>query len=130
MDGLPLNALSGGRLEFAGQSPQQSRLARAVDTDQAYTLTWSETPGQILDEYTAVRSLQTRVFEFDDNLAEPTLRERRKSDRVTRCRNVGDQGLCGSMRYFGLDVRAGAPRRSHASSLRARLRRRSSEASA
>ena len=50
MDGLPLNALSGGRLEFAGQSPQQSRLARAVDTDQAYTLTWSETPGQILDE--------------------------------------------------------------------------------
>ena len=38
--------------------------------------------------------------------------------------------LAASMRNFGLDVRAGGPRRSQASSLRSRLRRRACAASA
>src|SRR3546814_6794817 len=45
--------------------------------------------------YTTLFRAQTRVFEFDDNLAEPSLGEGRKCHRVTRCRNVGDQSLCG-----------------------------------
>ncbi len=40
------------------------------------------------------------------------------------------RALAASMRNFGFDVRAGGPRRSHASSLRARLARRVSEAAA
>ncbi|SKU81496.1 Uncharacterised protein [Mycobacteroides abscessus subsp. abscessus] len=65
-----------------------------------------------------------------------TMRPRRRRANAvsaTESRGAGTSAIkasAASMRYLGLDVRAGGPRRNQASSLRARLRRRASAASA
>ena len=110
--------------------PQQRRLARAVDPDDADAVAGADAPGLAVDQR-PVADGERRVLELERPCARGGAWP---SSRARRCRAAAGTSAmsasAASTRYCGFDVRACGPRRSHASSLRARLRRRCSAASA
>ena len=117
------------RRRAAVQQPQQRRLARPVGPEQPDPVARAEPPGDAACS-TAGGPAPARS-ESRPRGRRPACRAGRSANR---CSANGSRGggssaissLAASMRNFGLLVRAGGPRRSHASSLRSRFCRRSS----
>ena len=107
---------------LAGQQPQQRRLARAVDADDADPVARAEPPGHVVEQHRGRRPRRVTSSSVETFLPSRRVGEAAAARRVARRRLVGDQRVGRvDAELAACDVRAGGPRRSQASSLRSRL---------
>ena len=121
-------AFDGARrgLQFAGEQPQHGRLAGAVDADQPDPRTRADRP---VDRRRACRGRRrpgARRCRSKTSLPSRVVAKRCSTSESRGGGSLAMSSLAAWIRNFGFDVRAGGPRRSHASSLRMRFLRRAS----
>ena len=115
-----------GRRQLADQQLQHRRLAGAVDADESDPHARARSTSPACPGWSARRPRgspgagRTRPCPGVPSRSAAATRESRGSG------SLAIRSLAAWMRNFGFDVRAGGPRRSHASSLRIRLRLRAS----
>ncbi len=120
-----------GRLDLAVEQAQQRRLARAVDADQPDPVAGADRPGEVVEQHPG-RSPRPvhHVVDVAAGRRRPcpagVVAKRCSSKRSRGGGSSAIRALAASIRNCGFEVRAGGPRRSQASSLRSRLRRRAS----
>ena len=94
LGGQALNPLASCQRVVPRQRTQQRRLAGTIHTDETDALTRRQTPRQVIHERAPIRRVDTRVLQLNDHAALALLGKRHELHRVTRCRNIRDQGLC------------------------------------
>ena len=117
-------------LQVAGQQPEQAGLTRAVDPDQADALARPDGPVEVAQQHPIIDGETRRAESSNTSLPSRVVAKRCSASRSRGGGSPAISALAASIRNFGFEVRAGGPRRSQASSLRSRFRRRDSASAA
>ena len=111
-------------------SPRTEDLPGAVDPDDADPVARPEPPGRVRQQRSARRATRSTSSTSSTSLPSRWVANRWSSSRSRGGGTSSMSAFAASIRNFGLEVRAGGPRRSQASSLRTSCWRRTSEAAA